>query len=213
MENFTLEIVEQVEQVTLEVNDMILAANGLPGGGQQGQVLTKSSAANHHAAWQHLAKTTGFAVYSDTEYYQGREFSVEAGVWTPVPNNAGRIFDAQLPDGVSSLYDAATQKLLTHRSGDGMGFRIDLSIRPSVAGVRCLIGIDIGSAQGVFVKKSFVLGEAGVAEDHSESIVPAFGGDTFLLNGGQVMLYTPHPVDIFGATFLSSIVSNANDKD
>lgn len=165
-------------------------------------------------AWSTAPKTTGYAVYSDTEYTEGNEFRVEAGVWTSIPNNAGRVFETHLPDGIGGLpptrlYDAATQRLLIKRSGDQMGFRIDLNVRPSVSGVRCLLGIDIRGSQGVFAKKSFVLGEAGVAEDHSETIAPAFGGDTFLSNGGQVVLYTPHPVDIFGVVYLCSVESQA----
>ena len=209
MEHVEINITEQIEAVTLEVNDLVLAANGLPAGGAAGQVLVKQSPASHHARWETLPKTTGYAVYSDTEYYEGHEFRLEADVWTPVPNNAGRVFAAQLPDGLVTLYNPATQRLLAADSGDQMGFRIDLNIRPSVSGVRCLLGIDIGGTQGVFVKKSFVLGEAAIAEDHSESIAPAFGGDTFVANGGAVVMFTPHPVDIFGAVFLSSVESKA----
>ena len=153
MEQVDIHITEQApQQVTIQVNDLVIPA------------------------WSTAPKTTGYAVYSDTEYYEGHEFRVEANAWTPIPNNAVRGFDSQLPDGVQTLYDALTQRLLIHRSGDQMGFRIDLNVRPSVGGVRCLLGIDIGGTQGVFVKKSFVLGEAGIAEDHSESIAPAFGG-------------------------------------
>lgn len=186
MEQVNIHIQEPpAQQVTIQANDLVIPA------------------------WSSAPKTTGYAVYRDTEYVEGNEFRVEASVWTPIPNNAGSVFDTHLPDDIDALYDAATQRLLIKRSGDQMGFRIDLNVRPSVSGVRCLLGIDIGGSQGVFAKKSFVLGEAGVAEDHSETIAPAFGGDTFLSNGGQVVLYTPHPVDIFGVVYLCSVESQA----
>ena len=220
MEEFSIDITETNTEVdlhlattedtyTIVAEETAVASNGMPTGGQPGQVLHKASTTNFDAAWGPLPKLLGFALYRDTQHTLVNEFRVEANTWTPLPNNAGAVFDTQLPDGSGPLYDPDTQRLLINQSGDGMAFRIDMTIRPTVSGVRCRIGIDIGGTQGIFAKKSFVLGEAGVAEEHSESITPAFGGNTFLTNGGQVMLYSPHPVDVSDIIYVSALTSNA----
>lgn len=202
VEEVTLAITEQTERVSLEVNEMMIAANGLPAGGTAGQVLVKRSEANHHAEWQNLPKHSGFAYYRDTEYTQANPLRVEANVWTLIPNNALSVYDDEKPDGIDTFFDPDTQRMVVQRAGTGLAFRIDLGVIPTVSSVRCKLGIDIGGTQGVFVEKRFMVGAAAVPDEYSESITPAFGGATFEANGGQVKLWTPHPIDIYGAGFL-----------
>jgi len=60
-------------------------------------------------------KNLGWEFFFDTQYFdEANGFDITAGEWTRIPNNQGFILPqaTNLPEGVSSFYDVANQKLL-----------------------------------------------------------------------------------------------------
>lgn len=147
---------------------------------------------------------TGWAQYKDTQYTEASPFTVSAGVWTTVPNNAGSKIESELPPGVTAWYDPATQLLTPHQSGDGNTYSVDLSIRPTVSDSEFYLAIDIGGTQGRIVSKKVVLGESGQFDDITIDFPGRYSLATFLANGGKVQCFSEYECALANPNYVSS---------
>ncbi len=152
-----------------------------------------------------VSGATGWASYKDNQYTEQNPFRLLAGVETVLPNNAGIVLEDQLPVGVPRFYDAATQKLIADRSGDGMNYQFVMLARPTVANAKIDFGVDIGGSFGKIFNSNYTVAvDAGVVDKVYIPVAGGYAGDTFFQNGGQVKVTASQDVDVWGMTYIPS---------
>ena len=152
-----------------------------------------------------VSGATGWASYKDNQYTEQNPFRLLAGVETVLPNNAGIVLEDQLPVGVPRFYDAATQKLVADRSGDGMNYQFVMMARPTVANAKIDFGVDIGGSFGKIFNSNYTVAvDAGVTDKVHIPVAGGYTGDTFFQNGGQVKVTASQDVDVWGMTYIPS---------
>jgi len=127
----------------------------------------------------------------DTQYTEGSPFSIANGVTSNLPNNAGETIVSQLPDGVSTFYDAATGKIISDSELGKYTFTIRFKAKNTAAnGAYLQFGIDIGGTFGVIFKDSQLFVKGADTEQSFNFVAPGYTGSTFLANGGVVKIGT-----------------------
>jgi len=132
---------------------------------------------------------TGWAVYQDTAYTIGSPFSILTGVTSTLPNNAGTVINTQIPTGVTSYYNSATNKITPANNGDyyTTTIRFKATTTAPTAGYFDF-GIDIGGALGVQFKETKIFAKGAGIEHNFSIVVPMYSGATFIANGGLVKI-------------------------
>jgi len=132
---------------------------------------------------------TGWAVYQDTAYTIGSPFSILTGVTSTLPNNAGTVINTQIPTGITSFYDNATNKITPANNGDyyTTTIRFKATTTAPTAGYFDF-GIDIGGALGVQFKETKIFAKGAGIEHNFSIVVPMYSGTTFIANGGLVKI-------------------------
>jgi len=132
---------------------------------------------------------TGWAVYQDTAYTIGSPFTILTGVTSTLPNNAGTVINTQIPTGVTSYYDNATNKITPANNGDyyTTTIRFKATTTAPTAGYFDF-GIDIGGALGVQFKETKIFAKGAGIEHNFSVVVPMYSGATFIANGGLVKI-------------------------
>lgn len=148
---------------------------------------------------------TGWASYKDNQYTEAAPFRLLAGQEMILPNNAGVVMDDQLPLGVSRFYNAASQKLLADRAGDGYNYQFVMLARPTVANAKLDFGVDIGGNIGKIFNSNYTVAvDAGVIDKIYIPVAGGYAGDTFKQNGGQVKITASQDVDVWGMAYVVS---------
>lgn len=136
-----------------------------------------------------LKTYTGWAQYTDTIYTSGSPFTVTSGSTSTLPNNAGTVLNTQLPTGVTSWYNPATNKITPSLDGDYYitTIRFKAMTTAPTAGYFDF-GVDIGGALGVQFKETKIFAKGAGIEHNFSVIVPMFAAATFIANGGLVKI-------------------------
>lgn len=140
-----------------------------------------------------LVGTTGWAQYNDTVLTSVSPQVISQGTTSVIQNNGLSVIESQLPMGVASFYDAATQKITPDTSGDSYVVRISFTaFTSSNAGALATIQLDIGGAQNVILKRGFTFpkgsGVANAIDISTTNLVYSLG--TFVANGGEVQIFS-----------------------
>lgn len=130
------------------------------------------------------ARTNGWASYTDTAKTLAVPQLVLQGTSAAIQNNAAVKLDAELPSGVTSLYDPVTNKILPPEAGDS--FTGYVRIKASANGMDAWMsfGVDIGGPIGEIFTQTFNFPKgAGVYHDFTFPIT-GWMSDVFKANGG-----------------------------
>jgi len=131
---------------------------------------------------------TGWAQYLDTEYSAASPFEIVEGTTVTLPNNAGNNIITYLPQGVTALYDASTQKLTPAAVGDYNAITVRFNAEASSTSAYLEFGIDTGNPAGPIFRdvKVFPKG-AGVVHPFTFTCM-GFSLNNFKNNGGIVKI-------------------------
>lgn len=159
-----------------------------------------------------INSNTGWAQYSDSQYTSGSPLVVTEGNTAVITNNANSIINSQLPFGVTSLYDSATNKITPDKSGDAYMIRIDFTAFSSSQSGLATLELDIGAPQNEILRRGFTFpkgaGLANAIELSTSTLVYTL--DTFLANGGSVELRSDEGnTSVFDITFVISRIHKA----
>lgn len=134
-------------------------------------------------------KESGWASYTDTVYTSSSPFTINSGVTSTLPNNAGTVINTQLPSGVSSFYNSATSKFTPSNDGDYYTVTVRFKAQTTAPTAGYLdFGIDIGGALGVQFKETKIFAKGAGIEHNFSIVVPCYTGSTFIANGGLMKL-------------------------
>lgn len=155
---------------------------------------------------------TGWASYGDSTYTSVSPLVIAEGATAVIGNNAANVINGQLPIGVSSFYDGATNKITPENSGDAYIIRIDFSAFTSNQNGLATLELDIGSPQNEILRRGFTFpkgsGLANRIEVSASTLV--YSLDTFIANGGSVELRSDAGnTSIYDVTFIISRVHKA----
>lgn len=133
------------------------------------------------------ANGSGWALYRDTVNTSVTPLTLIAQQPTYIPNNAGVIFDTQLPTGVTSFYNTSTQKITPAQRNDYYIITARFKAISSINGSFLDLGLDTQGLNGYIFKETlpFTKG-AGVEQAYSYKC-PGFVSANFLTNGGRIV--------------------------
>lgn len=148
-----------------------------------------ATSAEHLTRKDYVDGLTGWASYTDTAYTSGAPFTINSGVTSTLPNNAGTVINNQLPAGVTSFYNSGTGKFTPITDGDYyiVTIRFKAQTTAPTAGYFDF-GIDIGGALGVQFKETKIFAKGAGIEHNFSVTVPCYTGSTFVANGGLIKL-------------------------
>lgn len=159
-----------------------------------------------------INSNTGWASYSDSAHTSVSPLVVTEGNTAVITNNAANIINSQIPTGVSSFYDNASNKITPERSGDAYMLRVDFSAFTSSQSGLATLELDIGAPQNEILRRGFTFpkgtGLANSIELSTSSLIYTL--DTFLTNGGSIEIRSDTgTTSIYDVTFLISRVHKA----
>ena len=131
---------------------------------------------------------SGWAQYFDTQYTEANPLVVTNHTEISLPNNAGTKIETYLPDGVSSFYNATTQKVTPNKVGDYNIFTVRLKAKTAYSVTNLDFSVDIGGTQGKIFHDLKVFPRGAGIEHALTFICTGFSLNTFVANGGTVKI-------------------------
>ena len=144
----------------------------------------------------------GWADYNDTQYTSGSPLSLTANTNTALLNNAGSTIKTYLPEGVTDLYDVATQKVLG-REGDAYIITTEYKAVPTQAGTTYIeTWFDIGGAVGELYRQisSFPKGQGQVRNITTSTLVYTL--DTWEANGASLFIRSNRTANVYDIRYV-----------
>jgi len=134
--------------------------------------------------------STGWAQYADTTSTVGSPQVVSEGNTDVLLNDGANTITSNIPAGVTSLYDGATNKLTPDTVGDAYLVRVSFTAYTSSQSGFATLSLDIGAPQGVILSRGFTFPKgAGLSNAISLSTTTLiYSLDTFIVNGGELKI-------------------------
>jgi hypothetical protein len=144
----------------------------------------------------HGAVGTGWGYYQDSTYTSGSPLVANnAKVQMSIDGLGANTEITQLPNGVTNLWDVATNKIIPKSIGDSYAIRVDLSASPTTASDWLDFIIDIGTGAPDIPVVTRTLTFAKTGTTNFSIGVPIFSMSTFVTNGGKLYLDTSVSAD------------------
>ena len=182
-----------------EAIDALAAKQGVAGS----VTPTNLGAGTLQDIYDYLRQTsTGWGVYSDTQYTDGAPLTLVSDVKVNIPNNAGSSIETQIPIDVTTLYDGS---VITGKNGDSLNLTISFSIRPTSAQATEVVVVpDIGGAVGEiknYERYTIFSKGNGVTQQYLSSF-GVYTLDTWEANGATLKITPDNPCEIFDIRYL-----------
>lgn len=144
-----------------------------------------------------LIDSFGWAEFRDTQHTDASRQSLLANQDNKVTINSGATILSQAPTGGEGLWDIVDNKIRPIKIGDSYNVRVDFKAAISSNDGFFEFSVNIGGAIGVALAelKVFPKGQGVV---HNFSIdFPIYTLDTFVANGGELIINPSHSMTIF----------------
>ena len=127
---------------------------------------------------------TGWEQITDTTYTVGSPLSILEGVTGKILTGTVTKIQTQLPAGVSTFWDATTDKLLAVNNGDAFTLSLRFKAKMNVLNGYFDVAINIGGALGRVSNETLTFTRAANTEQKFDVDLSYFTGTTFIANGG-----------------------------
>ena len=138
---------------------------------------------------------TGWEQITDSTYTSGSPLVILSGVTGKILTGTVTKIQTQLPTGVSTFWDASTDKLLGVNNGDAFTLSLRFKAKMNVANGLTDIDINIGGALNKIQNETIVFSKGSGVEQKFDVDLSYFTGTTFIANGGIIEV-TPLNGDI-----------------
>ena len=150
--------------------------------------------------WQLNDHTTGWGLYSDTQYTSGSAFAVSGNTDTLLPNNAGTVIESQKPRDVETFYRNGK---ITGRNGDGLLVAITMHTRPTNASTEYMdLWLDVGGSVGEIFRRTVPFPKGSGVEHSFSTTISCYTLDTWQQNGAAVYVRAPGPLDVYDIQYV-----------
>lgn len=161
-----------------------------------GEYLTSSTGVN--LLNQNIV-STGWASFVDTQYDSDNKFTLQVGIDTILPNNAGFILDEQKPIDFSYFYQNGE---ITGRKGDNLDIQIYFKAVPTHPDQWLDVWIDIGGSIGELYRQTFTFPKGnGEVRGIMYSLSSGYTYSTWQENSGKVYIRTNYTCYIYRINF------------
>lgn len=130
---------------------------------------------------------SGWALYRDTANTSATPFTLIAQQPTYIPNNAGVVFNTQLPSGVTAFYDVSTQKITPARQNDYYIITARFKAIATINGSFLDLGLDTQGPLGYIFRETLPFTKGAGVEQAYSYRCPGFVSANFLNNGGRIV--------------------------
>ena len=138
---------------------------------------------------------TGWEQITDSTYTSGSPLVILSGVTGKILTGTVTKIQTQLPTGVTTFWDASTDKLLGVNDGDAFALSLRFKASMNVANGLSDIAINIGGALNRVSNETIVFSKGSGVEQKFDVDLSYFTGTTFIANGGIIEV-TPLNGDI-----------------
>ena len=153
--------------------------------------------------------TTGWGLYSDTQYTSASPLSVSADTDTILPNNKGEVIETQLPADVTTFYDGT--KFLG-RSGDGLLITVNMVATPTSNSTTTMdIWFDIGGGTDPIFPQLATFPRGNGVEREISFTVAGYTLDTWEANGAVAYIRANGPVEVHDVQYILTRTHKARD--
>lgn len=132
-----------------------------------------------------LYRSTGWEAVVDTTHTVGSPQSVLQGVTSALTNDAGTVFNDQIPTGVTTFWDASTSKILPENENDFMLTALMFKVKNSNINGYFTVFIDIPSLGERFTE-THLCPKTANTETGFDITISHFISSQFAANGGIV---------------------------
>lgn len=144
----------------------------------------------------------GWASYRDTTYTVGSPFTILNGTFVALQNNGANKLEQFLQTDAATLYNPATQKITPRNVGDYYTISVRFKAEATNPNTVIDFGIDLGGSIGVAFGDSRTFPRGSGTEHAFNFTAPCYTLDTFIANGGSVMLgATNGDIDVYAIEY------------
>lgn len=129
---------------------------------------------------------TGWEQVTDSTYTSGSPLVVLSGVTGKVLTGTVTKIQTQLPTGVTTFWDASTDKIVAVNNGDAFTLSLRFKAKMNVVSGITDIGINIGGAFNVISQETLLFAKGSGVEQSFDIDLNYFTGTTFITNGGII---------------------------
>lgn len=129
---------------------------------------------------------TGWEQITDSTYTSGSPLVILSGVTGKILTGTVTKIQTQLPTGVSTFWDASTDKLLAVNNGDAFALSLRFKASMNVANGLADLAINIGGALNKISNETIVFSKGSGVEQKFDIDLSYFTGTTFISNGGII---------------------------
>ena len=147
----------------------------------------------------------GGAAFFDGQYTAANPLIVDGGPVT-LPVDASASILGYAPPAAQDWWDPVTNLFKPGTVGAWWALRIDLKARPLMAERDLVLELDIGAPIGVIWSDTKHLRAAATVRPKPFGLT-VYTLDTFVQNGGQFLLYSTGPVEVYDFAFLAARLS------
>lgn len=129
---------------------------------------------------------TGWEQVTDSTYTSGSPLVVLSGVTGKILTGTVTKIQTQLPTGVTTFWDASTDKIVAVNNGDAFTLSLRFKAKMNVVSGITDIGINIGGAFNVISQETLLFAKGSGVEQSFDIDLNYFTGTTFITNGGII---------------------------
>jgi len=129
---------------------------------------------------------TGWEQITDSTYTSGSPLVILSGVTGKILTGTVTKIQTQLPTGVTTFWDASTDKLVAVNNGDAFALSLRFKAKMNVANGLADVAINIGGALNKISNETIVFSKGSGVEQKFDIDLSYFTGTTFIANGGII---------------------------
>ena len=129
---------------------------------------------------------TGWEQITDSTYTSGSPLVILSGVTGKILTGTVTKIQTQLPTGVTTFWDASTDKLVAVNNGDAFALSLRFKAKMNVANGLTDVAINIGGALNKISNETIVFSKGSGVEQKFDIDLSYFTGTTFIANGGII---------------------------
>ena len=129
---------------------------------------------------------TGWEQITDSTYTSGSPLVILSGVTGKILTGTVTKIQTQLPTGVTTFWDASTDKLVAVNNGDAFALSLRFKAKMNVANGLTDVAINIGGALNKISNETVVFSKGSGVEQKFDIDLSYFTGTTFIANGGII---------------------------
>jgi hypothetical protein len=133
-----------------------------------------------------INQATGWEQITDSTYTLGSPLSIASGVTGKILTGTVTKINSQIPLGVTTFYNATTDKLLGVNEGDSFTISIRFKAKMNVLTGLADVAINIGGAFNKINQETLVFSKGAGIEHRFDVDFTYFTGSTFIANGGDI---------------------------